>query len=121
MEFHHLPSLVEGSKKRIGRGHGSGKVKTAGRGQKGQKARGKVHAGYEGGQVAQTHRFPFLRGKGRNGSQVMGVVDVPLKRLTMFTAKETISVKTLIEKKLVHKETAFVKVIGNEKPAVALK
>ena len=55
MKLHEL-SPVEGSKKavkRIGRGHGSGQGKTAGKGHKGQKARsgGSIRPGFEGGQM----------------------------------------------------------------------
>ena len=39
MNLSTLPSITKRSAKRLGRGHGSGKVKTAGRGTKGQKAR----------------------------------------------------------------------------------
>lgn len=47
-------------RKRVGRGPGSGLGKTAGRGQKGQKARsgGKVAIGFEGGQMALQRRLP---------------------------------------------------------------
>lgn len=52
------------SKNRVGRGPGSGKGKTAGRGQKGQKAR--THAGvgrgFEGGQLPIQKRMPYKRG-----------------------------------------------------------
>ena len=40
MILSNLQAIVQRPKKRLGRGHGSGKVKTAGRGTKGQKARG---------------------------------------------------------------------------------
>ena len=45
---------------RVGRGHGSGNGKTAGRGQKGQKSRsgGKVRVGFEGGQMPLYRRLP---------------------------------------------------------------
>lgn len=54
---------AEGSKKdgfRVGRGHGSGNGKTAGRGHKGQKARsgGGVRPGFEGGQMPIYRRLP---------------------------------------------------------------
>src|SRR5688500_12212890 len=51
-------------KKRVGRGHGSGSGKTAGRGTKGQKARsGKgVRPGFEGGQLPIQKRMPYKRG-----------------------------------------------------------
>jgi large subunit ribosomal protein L15 len=48
--------------KRAGRGEGSGKGKTAGRGTKGTKARGKVAAFFEGGQMPLTRRIPKLKG-----------------------------------------------------------
>src|SRR5215475_4817100 len=50
------------NKKRLGRGHGSGLHKTAGKGQKGQKARTGHHGipkpGFEGGQTAMARRLP---------------------------------------------------------------
>jgi large subunit ribosomal protein L15 len=51
-------------KKRVGRGHGSGKGKTAGRGTKGQNARsGKgIRRGFEGGQLPIQKRLPYKRG-----------------------------------------------------------
>lgn len=60
MKLHEL-SPVEGSKKdskRIGRGHGSGWGKTAGKGHKGQKARsgGGIRPGFEGGQMPLQRR-----------------------------------------------------------------
>jgi large subunit ribosomal protein L15 len=61
-ELHDL-SPVDGShrdRKRVGRGPGSGNGKTAGRGQKGQKARsgGSIAAGFEGGQMPLHRRIP---------------------------------------------------------------
>lgn len=49
-----------GERKRVGRGPGSGKGKTAGRGQKGQKARsgGSIPARFEGGQMPLHRRIP---------------------------------------------------------------
>jgi large subunit ribosomal protein L15 len=49
---------------RVGRGHGSGKGKTAGRGTKGQNARtgGGVRIGFEGGQLPIQKRMPYKRG-----------------------------------------------------------
>jgi large subunit ribosomal protein L15 len=48
--------------KRVGRGEGSGKGKTAGRGTKGTRARGKVPPFFEGGQMPLTRRVPKLKG-----------------------------------------------------------
>jgi large subunit ribosomal protein L15 len=51
-------------RKRVGRGTGSGRGKTAGRGTKGQNARsgGGVRRGFEGGQLALIRRLPKMRG-----------------------------------------------------------
>jgi large subunit ribosomal protein L15 len=54
--------------RRVGRGHGSGRGKTAGRGTKGQKARtgGSIHRAFSGGQTRLSKRLPFLRGVGNS-------------------------------------------------------
>jgi large subunit ribosomal protein L15 len=69
-ELHDL-SPAEGShrdRKRVGRGEGSGLGKTAGRGQKGQKARsgGGIPAGFEGGQMPLHRRIPKRGFRPRN-------------------------------------------------------
>jgi large subunit ribosomal protein L15 len=55
-------------KRRLGRGHGSGRGKTAGRGTKGQKARsgGTINRSFSGGQTRLSKRLPFLRGLGNS-------------------------------------------------------
>jgi len=52
------------AKRRLGRGHGSGRGKTAGRGTKGQNSRsgGGVRVGFEGGQLPIQRRMPYKRG-----------------------------------------------------------
>lgn len=108
-----LQPITHKTQKRLGRGHGSGKVKTAGRGQKGQKARGRVRPGFEGGQVSLQHRLPFLRGKGRNKSQKEPVAAIPLHTLFRFSNGETVTVETLAEKGYIEKGHKRVKLIGN--------
>src|SRR5919198_3076752 len=66
MEMHEL-TPPNGSKReriRIGRGHGSGKVKTGGKGTKGQNARsgGGVPPYFEGGQLPLIRKLPYRRG-----------------------------------------------------------
>ena len=60
---------------RVGRGHGSGNGKTAGRGQKGQKSRsgGKVRVGFEGGQMPLYRRIPKRGFKNRNTKEIVGI------------------------------------------------
>src|SRR5579871_3541587 len=66
MRLHELqsPDGATRSRVRIGRGHGSGKVKTAGKGTKGQKARagGGVPPYFEGGQLPLIRKLPYRRG-----------------------------------------------------------
>ena len=64
MKIHDLKP-AEGSnkrRKRVGRGIGGHGGKTAGRGSKGQRARGTVRVGFEGGQNPLQNRIPKLRG-----------------------------------------------------------
>lgn len=64
MKVHDLkpPSGSRTPRRRVGRGIGGKGGKTAGRGTKGQKARGKVPVGFEGGQMPLQRRIPKLRG-----------------------------------------------------------
>jgi large subunit ribosomal protein L15 len=64
MKLHDLapPKGATTAKRRVGRGTGGRGHKTAGRGMKGQKARGTVPAGFEGGQLPLMQRIPKLKG-----------------------------------------------------------
>jgi large subunit ribosomal protein L15 len=74
------------AERRVGRGHGSGRGKTAGRGTKGQKARtgGHVNRSFNGGQTRLNKRLPFVRGQGngtsafRDDYTVINIVDLEL-------------------------------------------
>lgn len=64
MKLHHLRP-AKGSKTertRVGRGRAGARGKTAGRGMKGTGARGKIRAGFEGGQMPLIRRVPKLKG-----------------------------------------------------------
>lgn len=63
-----LPKVVTRSKKRLGRGMGSGKGShTSSRGQKGQKSRGTIGVLFEGMKMRKSYlkRLPLMRGKGK--------------------------------------------------------
>ena len=63
-----LPKIITRSKKRPGRGYGSGRGgHTSGRGQKGQKSRGKIGVLFEGVKMKKSFlkRLPLARGKGK--------------------------------------------------------
>ncbi|GAC1384349.1 MAG: 50S ribosomal protein L15 [Herpetosiphon sp.] len=68
MKLHDLKPSVGAHKavKRVGRGHGSGRGKTSGRGMGGQNSRPGAgpHRAFEGGQNEITRRMPFKRGVG---------------------------------------------------------
>ena len=117
MKLHEL-SPVEGSKKkskRIGRGHGSGWGKTAGKGHKGQKARsgGSIRPGFEGGQMPLQRRVPK---RGFNNIFAKNVVAVNLSALNRkFNDGDTVDAEALKAAGVVKNGFYAVKVLGNGK------
>lgn len=115
MELHSLPKITTKVKKRVGRGHGSGKVKTSGRGTKGQKARRDIKLHFEGGALPLIKRMPFLKGKGRNVSMQTQRVVINVEKLNIFPAKTVVDAAALVSKKLVKKDdsqTSVIKILG---------
>ncbi|MBW3668356.1 MAG: 50S ribosomal protein L15 [Actinobacteria bacterium] len=96
------------AKRRVGRGIAGKGGKTAGRGTKGQKARGNVPVGFEGGQLPLTQRVPKLKGF-KNPFRVEYTV-VNLDALESFDGDD-VTPETLRAKGLVHKH-GLVKVLG---------
>ena len=117
MKLHEL-SPAEGSKKsarRVGRGHGSGWGKTAGKGHKGQKARsgGGVRPGFEGGQMPLQRRVPK---RGFNNIFADKVVTVNLSDLNRkFENGADVTIEALVAAGLVKNSFDAVKVLGNGK------
>ncbi|HMS13601.1 MAG: 50S ribosomal protein L15 [Microthrixaceae bacterium] len=95
-------------RKRVGRGIGGKGGKTAGRGTKGQKARGSIPVSFEGGQLPMSMRVPKLKGF-RNPFRVEYQV-VNLDTLQESDLDE-VSPETLLSKGLVSKGS-LVKVLG---------
>lgn len=110
-----LQKLVKKSKKRLGRGHGSGKVKTSGRGTKGQKARGKMPQGFEGGQVSILRRLPLLRGKGRNTSMQSKAFPIDIKKLDVLPEGTKVTLETLVKYHIIKPKVTKVKILGKGK------
>lgn len=98
--------------KRIGRGHGSGNGKTAGKGHKGQNARsgGGVRPGFEGGQMPMTRRIP-KRGFNNIFAKEYAVVNV--SDLSKFVDGTVVDTEMLKASGLVKKVNDGVKVLGN--------
>ena len=109
--------------KRLGRGHGSGKVKTSGRGTKGSKARGSVPIFFEGGGLPLIKRLPVLRGKARNKSYKIKPIEVDLKDLDIFAKGTVVDIKALTSNNILDKsmEKYGAKVLGNGDVTKALK
>lgn len=123
MELNSLPKTTTKKKRRVGLGHGSGRVKTAGRGTKGQKARGKIPAYFEGGALPLIKRLPFKRGKGRNKVFKKKPITLNVKFLNMLPKKATVDLKMLIDYKIVEKDDAHiygVKILGDGQLSVPL-
>ena len=120
MNLSQLPSLVRRPRKRLGRGHGSGKVKTSGRGTKGQKARGKVRMGFEGGQSSLVKRLPYLRGKGRNHSSKPKAFPIAISSLNVLPKGTIVSLETLKKYRMIDESVLRVKLLGRGVVPLAL-
>ena len=97
MELGNLhPNVKKVTRKRVGRGIGSGLGKTSARGQKGQKARsgGGVRRGFEGGQTPLYRRLPK---RGFNNIHAKTYTEVTLTMLNKSEAKEVTAESLLAE------------------------
>ena len=114
MKLHEL-SPAEGSvreSKRIGRGHGSGQGKTAGKGHKGQKARAGrgMQLGFEGGQMPLQRRIP-KRGFVNIFATTYATINVAA--LNAFEDGAVVDVEAMKNAGLVKKTYDGVKVLAN--------
>jgi large subunit ribosomal protein L15 len=100
------------TRKRVGRGTGSGNGKTAGRGHKGQWARsgGGVRAGFEGGQMPLARRLPK---RGFVNIFAKHYTTVNVGQLEVFEDGSVVDAEALRSKGLVGKVRDGVKVLGN--------
>lgn len=112
MKLHELSqSVSRKSRKRVGRGPGSGLGKTSGRGQKGQKARsgGGVRLGFEGGQTTLARRLP-KRGFTNFNRKEYAIINVG--DLNRFEEGTTVTPELLKSQGILKKQLAGVKVLG---------
>lgn len=100
------------SKKRVGRGNGSGHGSTSTRGNKGQKARsgGNIPARFEGGQTPLVRRLPKLKGFKNPGRVEFQVVNV--SALNIFNDGDTVDTAALYDRKIIKEKTLPVKILG---------
>ena len=113
-----LNSTIQVKKKkiRVGRGIGSGKGKTSGRGIKGQKSRsGVAIKSFEGGQMPLYRRLPK---RGFNPIKKEKIATINLVNLQKFVdnkkinIEEKIDLKHLISKKIINKSYKKIKILG---------
>jgi large subunit ribosomal protein L15 len=109
-------SKVISKKMRVGRGIGSGKGKTSGRGVKGQKSRsGVAIKSFEGGQMPLYRRLPK---RGFNPIRKIKIAKINLEKIQTFIDKKIISssdivnAKLLKELKIINKNTQQLKILG---------
>ena len=114
MKLHEL-TYTEGArhtKKRVGRGTGSGTGKTSGRGMKGQKSRagGGVRPGFEGGQTPLFQRLP-KRGFTNYTKKEYSIIN--LSDLNRFEDGTKVTPELLVQSGLAKQVKAGIKILGN--------
>ena len=110
-------SQVKIKKLRVGRGIGSGKGKTSGRGVKGQKSRsGVAIKSFEGGQMPLYRRLPK---RGFNPIKKDKIAKINLEKIQILLEKKVINsdekldLKILIKKKILNKSYNKIKILGS--------
>lgn len=115
MKLHTLQPSVGATKtrKRVGRGTGSGLGKTSGRGENGQNSRagGGVRPGFEGGQTPLFRRIPKRGFSNARFKTVYAIIN--LSDLNNFEDGAIVTLELLREMGLVKKELSGLKVLGN--------
>ena len=116
MKLHELSPAPGSVKdvKRIGRGHGSGNGKTAGKGHKGQKARAGrgIRAGFEGGQMPLHRRIPK---RGFNNIFATPYTTINVAILNRFEDGAVVNAEALLNAGIIKKAPYGVKILGNGK------
>ena len=122
MRLHNLkPAKGSRSERtRIGRGHGSGKVKTGGKGTKGQNARagGGVPPYFEGGQLPLIRKLPYRRGF--NNPFRREYREVNVRDLAEFPAGATVGPQEFAEMGILRGRKGDVKILGDGELGVQL-
>lgn len=101
------------SRKRVGRGPGSGKGKTCGRGHKGQQSRsgGGTRVGFEGGQMPLYRRLPKRGFTNARFKVTFSIVNVAQLEKT-FQDGDTVDAEAIRALHLVNAKTGPIKVLG---------
>ncbi|OGH10343.1 MAG: 50S ribosomal protein L15 [Candidatus Levybacteria bacterium RIFCSPHIGHO2_01_FULL_36_15] len=124
MQLNTLHKTTERRKRRLGRGHGSGRGKTAGRGTKGQNAKGKAALSFEGGALPLIKRLPFLRGRSKNKVFKKKPIAINVKFLNILPTNSVVDLDTIIKHKILDEDIAKsngVKILGEGELSVSLE
>jgi large subunit ribosomal protein L15 len=98
-------------KRRVARGIGSGKGKTATRGTKGQKARRQISGWFEGGQTPIIRRLPVKKGFRNVNHKEYAEINVSSLEFN-FNEGDVVDVETLLSRKLVSRIKDGIKVLA---------
>lgn len=114
--LHYLPKSIAKSKKRLGRGIGSGRGKTAARGTKGQKSRGRIPLSFIGGSLPLYKKLPFRRGLG-NTKVSSKLRPVGVEILANLKTGTEVTLVTLMESNLITRtdQKSGIKLVGSAK------
>ena len=118
MKLNTLYSKVKKSKKRLGRGIGSGKGKTSGRGHKGQKSRSGVAINsFEGGQMPLYRRLPKRGFKSITNNKNIAIINLSRIQEIIVNEKNTLNNKINLENlqkyKFINKKYKRLKLLGS--------
>jgi large subunit ribosomal protein L15 len=110
----HAPEGATKKRRRVGRGQSSGLGTTAGKGNKGQQSRsgGKTYPGFEGGQMPLYRRLPhrgFTNTSFKKKWQVVSLEQIEAK----YSSGEVVDGASLLQKRLVKKSAALIKVLAD--------
>ena len=113
MRIDELKPEVGSTKKkvRVGRGIGSGLGKTAGRGTKGQKARGSIHPMFEGGQTPIHRRLPVKKGFRNPNHKEFSIINLDVLEKS-YNAGEEVTPENAIAKGLIPGVKDGLKILG---------
>lgn len=117
-KLHTLLKITKKQKRRMGQGHGSGRGKTAGRGTKGQKARGTIRKVFTSGTLSLIRRLPLIRGKLRNKPISHDPLIINIKYLNVLPDGTIVTAESLVKYGILKKEDAQkyqLKILGDGK------
>ncbi|HUW21351.1 MAG TPA: uL15m family ribosomal protein [Candidatus Bathyarchaeia archaeon] len=121
-----LPKITAKSKKRLGRGYGSGKGgHTVGRGAKGDKARGKTGLLFQGTKAKKSYvrRLPLRRGKGRFKPLKPRPLVLNVRVLNLLPEESLVTAEFLVKQGIVHQQEIIgsgVKILGGGEIGIPL-